>query len=236
MGSWARSWRKNLRETITEADENEDFNNFKGTSHWLDSPDLKEKYKGKENQMQNIKDNARTFDHPTRLVKLYEDIEFQGETGMSNKRKHTRELELETEAKSKKRKREARPQQGEARPPELAKALAPSARKRLEKLLVNNQRQCTALKDAIGEAQAEKYSGYIANKILSAAIQNAGEAAVLQAEAQTVLEEGWMGGSAKPYEQKLNTSTPTLQKFTDQLQKQASDADELIESAKEKEA
>ena len=48
-----------------------------------------------------------------------------------------------------------------------------------------------------------------------------------------MLEEGWMGGSAKPYEQKLKTSTPTLQKFNDQLQKQISDADELIESAKE---
>ena len=86
-------------------------------------------------------------------------------------------------------------------------------------MLVNHQKQCTALKDAIGEAQAEKHSGYIANKMLSAAIQNAGEAEVLQDEAHTVLEEGWMGGSAKPYEQKLKTSTPTLQKFNDQLQK-----------------
>ena len=73
-GVMGEELQKNLRETITQADEIEDFNNFKGKSNWLDSPDLKEKYKGKENQMQNIKDNARTFDHPTRLVKLYEDL------------------------------------------------------------------------------------------------------------------------------------------------------------------
>ena len=128
---WAKTCRNKeaLRETITQAAENDDFNNFKGVSSWLDSPDLKEKYKGMEHQIENIEDHARTFDHPTRLVRLYEDIEFTGETGMSNKRKITRELELETEEKGKQRKREARPQQGEARPPEIAKALAPSARK-----------------------------------------------------------------------------------------------------------
>ena len=48
-----------------------------------------------------------------------------------------------------------------------------------------------------------------------------------------MLEEGWVGGSAKPYEQKLKTATPTLQKFNDQLQNQVSDADELIDSATE---
>ena len=63
------------------------FTNFKGSSNWLDSPDLKTKYKGKEEQAQNIKDNARTFDHPILKVRLYEDIEFKGERGMSHKRK-----------------------------------------------------------------------------------------------------------------------------------------------------
>ena len=54
--------------------------------------------------MQNVKNNAQTFDHPIRKVRLYEDIEFTGETGMTHKRKSTRELELEAEESMKKKK------------------------------------------------------------------------------------------------------------------------------------
>ena len=50
-------------------------------------------------------------------MRLYEDIEFEGETGMSNKRKSVRELELETEEQMDKINREARPRaKREARP------------------------------------------------------------------------------------------------------------------------
>ena len=45
-----------------------------------------------------------------------------------------------------------------------------------------------------------------------------------------MLEEGWMGASIKPYEEKLKVSTPMTQRFTEQLEQQTSDADELIAS------
>ena len=220
-----------LTETITQAVQDEDFNNFKGSSNWLDSPDLKIKYKGKEQQMQNIKDNARSFDHPTRKVKLYEDIEFSGEMGMSNKRKNVRELELQTEEQKKKKKREARPREREAGPREpQARLLAPSAKTRLQKALAVNKKQYDLLQTAIAHAQDPKYMGFIANKVLAAAVKCAGETKVSQTEVETVLEEGWMGASVKPYEEKLKVSTPLTQRFTEQLEQQTSDADELIAS------
>ena len=224
---------RNLRETITQGEENEDFNNFKGKSQWLDSPDLKEKYKNKPEQLQNVKDNAQTFDHPIRKVRLYEDIEFTGETGMTHKRKSTRELEIEAEESMKKKKREARPRklEGEGGPREARpRALAPTAKLRLQKALANNKKHLDLLKAAITHAQDDKYSGYIANKVLSAAITCAGETAVSQAEVETVLEDGWMAASTKPYEEKLKVSTPLTQRFTEQLEQQTSDADELIAS------
>ena len=151
---------RNLRETITQGVENEDFNNFKGKSQWLDSPDLKEKYKNKPEQLQNVKDNAQTFDHPIRKVRLYEDIEFTGETGMTHKRKSTRELELEAEESMTKKKREARPRklEGEVGPREpRARELAPSAKNRLQKALANNKKHHHLLKAAIVHAQDDKY-------------------------------------------------------------------------------
>ena len=45
-----------------------------------------------------------------------------------------------------------------------------------------------------------------------------------------MLEDGWMGASIKPYEDKLKVSTPLTQRFTEQLEQQTSDADELIAS------
>ena len=221
-----------LTETITQAVQDEDFNNFKGSSNWLDSPDLKIKYKGKEQQMQNIKDNARSFDHPTRKVKLYEDIEFSGEMGMSNKRKNVRELELQTEERKKKKTRQARPRrEREAGPREpQARLLAPSAKTRLEKALAVNKKQYDLLQTAIAHAQDPKYMGSIANKVLAAAVKCAGETKVSQTEVETVLEEGWMGASVKPYEEKLKVSTPLTQRSTEQLTQQTADADGLIAS------
>ena len=43
-------------------------------------------------------------------------------------------------------------------------------------------------------------------------------------------EEGWMGASVKPYEEKLKVSTPLTQRFTEQLTQQTADADGLIAS------
>ena len=108
--------------------------------------------------------------------------------------------------------------------------MAPSAKLRLQKALAKNRKQYDLLKTAITHAQEAKYVGYIAKKVLCAAVKCAGETAVCQAEVETVLEEGWMGASIKPYEEKLKVSTPMTQRFTEQLEQQTSDADELIAS------
>ena len=150
---------------------------------------------------------------------------------MANKRKSVRELELETEEKMKKKKREARPREREAGPREpQARLLAPSAKTRLQKSLAVNKKQYDLLQTAIAHAQDLKYMGFIANKVLAAAVKCAGGTAVSQTEVETVLEEGWMGASVKPYEEKLKVSTPLTQRFTEQLTQQTADADGLIAS------
>ena len=47
-----------------------------GTGKFIDEADLREKYKGKVEQFEAIKANARSFMHPTRNVMLYEDTEY----------------------------------------------------------------------------------------------------------------------------------------------------------------
>ena len=108
--------------------------------------------------------------------------------------------------------------------------LAPSAKTRLEKALAVNKKQYDLLQTAIAHAQDPKYMGFIANKVLAAAVKCARETKVSQTEVETVLEEGWMGASVKPYEEKLKVSTPLTQRFTEQLTQQTADADGLIAS------
>ena len=100
----------------------------------------------------------------------------------------------------------------------------------MQKALASINKQHDLLNTAIAHAQDATYSGYIPNKVLSAAVKCAGGTAVSQAEVETVLEEEWMGASIKPYKEKLNNSTPLAQRFTEKLEQQTSDADELIAS------
>ena len=84
------------------------------------------------------------------------------------------------------------------------------------------------LKASIGRTQQDKYAGYIASKMLLVAQKTFGEAEVCQAEVATVLEEGWTGAATKPYEEKLKASTTSSEKFSQQLDQHADDADEMI--------
>ena len=117
-----------------------DFERFQGDGEWLDEADLREKYKGKPDQAQNIIDKARSVLHPTRRVLLYEVLEFKSSSGSSfeNSVQQKRTAEQAQMAKPPKQPKKEQPAliTGEAKPTEpIELELAPSQREKLKKLL-----------------------------------------------------------------------------------------------------
>ena len=68
-----------------------------GTGTVLDSPDLAEKYKGKTDQLQNVRQNTRCVSCPTCVCNLYEDRHYQSSTAAEETHTKKRKLELSTE-------------------------------------------------------------------------------------------------------------------------------------------
>ena len=74
----------------------EQVDNFLANGKWLDEIDLDETYKKKPEQLAEIKKRARTFVHPTRQVKLYEDLDFDSSAGVLAKRKEETRVEAQS--------------------------------------------------------------------------------------------------------------------------------------------
>ena len=70
---------------------------LKAVGDYVDEDDLKQRYKDKPEQLQNILANAETFYHPTRKVTLYLDAQFskQAEKGESHSQSYTQDVEQE---------------------------------------------------------------------------------------------------------------------------------------------
>ena len=86
-----------MKMVATQEMESKQTISIQGKGRYKDSTDLGIKYKDKPEQLENIKKHAKTFVCPTRLVQVWEDLEytttFREEVSQSGKRK----LELSTE-------------------------------------------------------------------------------------------------------------------------------------------
>jgi hypothetical protein len=67
---------------------------FGTSSSWLDEDDVKEKYKGKDSQIQAILKNAKSMDCPIRQVRLYEVIEYTGATNDTRQHQMDRSIQM----------------------------------------------------------------------------------------------------------------------------------------------
>jgi len=67
---------KELTEAIEISQTTKSTMKFASTGRFMDEEDLKEKYKNKPDQLEQIFDNARTMTHPDRKVTMWEDRDF----------------------------------------------------------------------------------------------------------------------------------------------------------------
>ena len=74
----------------------EQVDNFLANGKWIDEEDLDDIYKHKLAQLAGIKKRARTFIHPTRMVKLYEDLDFDSSARALAKRKEESRVEVQS--------------------------------------------------------------------------------------------------------------------------------------------
>ena len=93
-----------LTTTRTKSSSSKQFASVKGRGTPLDEIDLRMKYTGKPEQLESVMKNARTFVHPIRNVRVWEDIDFHTEAESSHTRLDEEEVTAEVDEKYRSRK------------------------------------------------------------------------------------------------------------------------------------
>ena len=225
--------RKAITNTVSVSYTDEQIDGFLANGKWLDEEDLDEKYKNKPAQLAEIKKRARTFVHPTRQVKLYEDLDFDSTAGVTAKRKAEQRVESqsqEQEKKPKRQKTEGAEKDQEAKPEKKdknqGKPLSDKQQEKYTKLAKKLNDAITTLEDTATTVSSEQYADYIAR-----AAHGTGNSAVLEAKAQQaalalMLEPGWVG-KAPEVEKEVRAKMNHAQTTSTWLLKQIADVDEF---------
>ena len=88
-----------VRQCVRKSKRTHELTGFKGVGQFFDEQDLKEKYKNKPEQFDAILKNAKTMEHPTRNVTLYEDLDFESRHDKSVENTHEDDLTLTADHK-----------------------------------------------------------------------------------------------------------------------------------------
>ena len=225
---------KAITNTVSLSYTDEQIDGFLANGKWLDEEDLDEKYKNKPAQLAEIKKRARTFVHPTRQVKLYEDLDFDSTAGVTAKRKAEQRVESQSKEQEKKPKRqkteEEKEKDKEAKPEKVdknkGKPLSASQQEKYTKLAKKLNDTIKTLEDTTTTVSKEQYADYVAK-----AAHGKGNSAVLEAKAQQaalalMLEPGW-AGKAPEVEREIREKMNQAQTASTWLLKQIADVDEL---------
>jgi hypothetical protein len=92
---------KELTEAIEISQTTKSTIKFASAGRFMDEEDLKEKYKNKPDQLEQIFDNARTMTHPDRKVTMWEDRDFTLDLANEEERAEKKRRLLESEEKIK---------------------------------------------------------------------------------------------------------------------------------------
>ena len=222
---------KDLAKAITNTTSlsytDEQVDGFLASGKWLDEIDLDEKYKNKPEQLAEIKKRARTFVHPTRQVKLYEDLDFDSTAGLTAKRTAEQRVESQSNEQEKKPKRQKTEKSSEAKTEKRAeKPLTAQQQEKYAKLAKKLDDAITTLEETDTTVKSEQYVDYIAK-----AAHDTSNRALLEAQAQKaaltlMLEPGW-AGKATQVEKEIRDKMGKAQTASTWLLKQIADADEL---------
>ena len=218
---------KAITNTASLSYTDEQVDGFLASGKWLDEIDLDEKYKNKPEQLAEIKKRARTFVHPTRQVKLYEDLDFDSSAGLTAKRKAEQRVESQSNEQEKKPKRQKTEKSSEAKTEKRAeKPLTAQQQEKYAKLAKKLDDAITTLEETDTTVKSEQYVDYIAK-----AAHDTSNRALLEAQAQKaaltlMLEPGW-AGKATQVEKEIRDKMGKAQTASTWLLKQIADADEL---------
>lgn len=218
---------KAITNTASLSYTDEQVDGFLASGKWLDEIDLDEKYKNKPEQLAEIKKRARTFVHPTRQVKLYEDLDFDSTAGLTAKRKAEQRVESQSNEQEKKPKRQKTEKSSEAKTEKRAeKPLTAQQQEKYAKLAKKLDDAITTLEETDTTVKSEQYVDYIAK-----AAHDTSNRALLEAQAQKaalalMLEPGWEG-KATQVEKEIRDKMGKAQTASTWLLKQIADADEL---------
>ena len=218
---------KAITNTASLSYTDEQVDGFLASGKWLDEIDLDEKYKNKPEQLAEIKKRARTFVHPTRQVKLYEDLDFDSTAGLTAKRTAEQRVESQSNEQEKKPKRQKTEKSSEAKTEKRAeKPLTAQQQEKYAKLAKKLDDAITTLEETDTTVKSEQYVDYIAK-----AAHDTSNRALLEAQAQKaalalMLEPGWEG-KATQVEKEIRDKMGKAQTASTWLLKQIADADEL---------
>ena len=185
-----------LQETITECKKTSSLVEFEGTGDFLDEIDLREKYKSKPDQLQNILANTRTYFCNVRQVWLYEDVCYKRrakdseEVSRAEKRKiqaiprdQATEGESGEVAKKPKSKKGKGANEADTSQPKLK---AGEKKKLLKKLEAMNTKRLT-LMDWCCKARGEKLKELVPSYVIEAATKLIDEAVAFGNECENIL-------------------------------------------------
>ena len=163
---------------------------MKSSTRYLDSPDLKEKYKDKPDQLAHVKANAETFWHPVRKVKLYNDVEFCLDHEEELKEQTAQRVSCEDVQKGAK---QQKPSVEERSAGSTDKGLTPAQKDRMTKLqekIVEKKKKLIELQE---EAKQEKITEFIPPRCMSKVEEISKRTDCTVAEIGLALCDGWIG-------------------------------------------
>lgn len=184
--------KKHLETLTVETDKESLKKQFAQKSAWLDEADLQKKYKDKPDQLQAVKQNATTMEHPTRKVTLYEDIEFVAnneettEQGNEKKRQLTTEETVAAPKKAARQKEKAPP--GPKAPTDAQKTQMQRALEKANKLEVD-------LHSGIEQCKGEEVASFIPKPVVDRATRALLELKAAKSQVELALESGWTGNA-----------------------------------------
>ncbi len=204
---------------------------FSAQSIWLDQKDLETKYANKPDQLANIFKLAKKFEHPTRGVTLYEDVDYIAklDTLKENETVQTHRQETEDivkQAKKQKIEKEDKPVKPAS---STDKPLSPAQSKKCEKWAAEGgptKKNMETLAGLIAKAEDATYTGLVpapyvlAAKTAQLELRGASDLVV------ACMAEGWIG-DFKPVEAAVRDAARGLQTNVDRLQRQIEAADSM---------
>ena len=184
--------KKHLETLTVETDKESLMKQFAQKSAWLDDADLQKKYKDKPDQLQAVKQNATTMEHPTRKVTLYEDIEFVANNEETTEQGNEKKRQLTTEETVAAHKKAAR--QMEKAPPG-PKAPTDAQKTQMQRALEKADKLEVDLHSGIEQCKGVEVASFIPKPVVDRATRALLELKAAKSQVELALESGWTGNA-----------------------------------------